>query len=488
MDGRVKTLHPRVHGGILSRGDRDKGDLERLGGARDRPRRRQPLPVRARRGRPRVEPRAHRREHRHRRPVDGPLRGQEPRARHRSCAIPRTTPASSTRSSSGGDTTPETRAYARGQGVRPHGGLRRGHQRLPLVARGRRQPRAASRGTSRCPSSARTACATARTRTRRGRSTSSATRRPGSLARAESLGAGGKELSLQQPGRRRCGARRRPRVRPPGGGRREAHQPVRRRGRGDARRRLPRGARCRRAQRVRRDRRAQPRGGRGDGEDPRRDVPRVRRGAVVRGAGARGAAREEEPAPARDQRLARARARGAHGQARRRGSGRAGPRRDRGGGGHARQGGDEARPHGRRAEEPRVRLARVQARQVERHRARARRDDGGRRRRPDVPRGFGADCMREGGRESTRKCAGERRILPVPRRRRGSGEGGGRGGRAARAGASRTRTSSPRPTASAWRWSSPAYATSGTEAGASSSPLCWPTSRGHGTCEGRWLR
>jgi phosphoribosylaminoimidazolecarboxamide formyltransferase/IMP cyclohydrolase len=31
MDGRVKTLHPRVHGGILSRGDRDVADLERLG-------------------------------------------------------------------------------------------------------------------------------------------------------------------------------------------------------------------------------------------------------------------------------------------------------------------------------------------------------------------------------------------------------------------------------------------------------------------------
>jgi phosphoribosylaminoimidazolecarboxamide formyltransferase/IMP cyclohydrolase len=31
MDGRVKTLHPRVHGGILSRGERDKGDLDRLG-------------------------------------------------------------------------------------------------------------------------------------------------------------------------------------------------------------------------------------------------------------------------------------------------------------------------------------------------------------------------------------------------------------------------------------------------------------------------
>ncbi|HWL86455.1 MAG TPA: bifunctional phosphoribosylaminoimidazolecarboxamide formyltransferase/IMP cyclohydrolase [Polyangiaceae bacterium] len=31
MDGRVKTLHPRVHGGILSRGERDRVDLERLG-------------------------------------------------------------------------------------------------------------------------------------------------------------------------------------------------------------------------------------------------------------------------------------------------------------------------------------------------------------------------------------------------------------------------------------------------------------------------
>jgi phosphoribosylaminoimidazolecarboxamide formyltransferase/IMP cyclohydrolase len=31
MDGRVKTLHPRVHGGILARGERDAGDLARLG-------------------------------------------------------------------------------------------------------------------------------------------------------------------------------------------------------------------------------------------------------------------------------------------------------------------------------------------------------------------------------------------------------------------------------------------------------------------------
>lgn len=33
MDGRVKTLHPRVHGGILMRGEVDQADLERLGGA-----------------------------------------------------------------------------------------------------------------------------------------------------------------------------------------------------------------------------------------------------------------------------------------------------------------------------------------------------------------------------------------------------------------------------------------------------------------------
>jgi len=32
MGGRVKTLHPRVHGGILSRGEMDRGDLARIGG------------------------------------------------------------------------------------------------------------------------------------------------------------------------------------------------------------------------------------------------------------------------------------------------------------------------------------------------------------------------------------------------------------------------------------------------------------------------
>src|SRR5688572_8605617 len=32
MDGRVKTLHPRVHGALLSRTGVDDADLERIGG------------------------------------------------------------------------------------------------------------------------------------------------------------------------------------------------------------------------------------------------------------------------------------------------------------------------------------------------------------------------------------------------------------------------------------------------------------------------
>ena len=32
MDGRVKTLHPRVHGGLLARAGKDEADLQRIGG------------------------------------------------------------------------------------------------------------------------------------------------------------------------------------------------------------------------------------------------------------------------------------------------------------------------------------------------------------------------------------------------------------------------------------------------------------------------
>ena len=89
LDGRVKTLHPRIHGGLLA--DRRLEDhRQQLLARRHRPvraRRRQPLPVRRR---PRATGHHGRRAHRgdrHRRAVDGPGRGQEPRQRrHRHVA------------------------------------------------------------------------------------------------------------------------------------------------------------------------------------------------------------------------------------------------------------------------------------------------------------------------------------------------------------------------------------------------------------------
>ena len=83
MDGRVKTLHPRVHGGILMRGEVDDDDLARLGG--------KPIDLVVVNLYPFAETvaksggvaRGRHREHRHRRPLHGPLRRQEPRPRHR---------------------------------------------------------------------------------------------------------------------------------------------------------------------------------------------------------------------------------------------------------------------------------------------------------------------------------------------------------------------------------------------------------------------
>ena len=82
MDGRVKTLHPKVHGGLL--GDpRQHGARRGDGGARHRADRSpggQPLSVRGDGREGRRLRRLHR-EHRHRRPGDDPRRRQEPRRR-----------------------------------------------------------------------------------------------------------------------------------------------------------------------------------------------------------------------------------------------------------------------------------------------------------------------------------------------------------------------------------------------------------------------
>ena len=79
LDGRVKTLHPKVHGGILAR--REDRRASRSPGKAfdpdDRPRRGEPLSISRDRGEARLHAGRRNREHRHRRPGDGALGGQE---------------------------------------------------------------------------------------------------------------------------------------------------------------------------------------------------------------------------------------------------------------------------------------------------------------------------------------------------------------------------------------------------------------------------
>ena len=85
MDGRVKTLHPKVHGGILARRDNaeDMRPLAEHGIADLRPGGGEPLSVRGDGGQAGRERRRGDRADRHRRPDAGPRGGQEPRLRHR---------------------------------------------------------------------------------------------------------------------------------------------------------------------------------------------------------------------------------------------------------------------------------------------------------------------------------------------------------------------------------------------------------------------
>ena len=91
LDGRVKTLHPRVHGGILARRD-DPGHREQLGQHHIAP-----IDLvcvnlyafEATVAKPGCSLEDHR-EYRHRRPLPDPGRGQEPRRRghrHRSVGL-----------------------------------------------------------------------------------------------------------------------------------------------------------------------------------------------------------------------------------------------------------------------------------------------------------------------------------------------------------------------------------------------------------------
>ena len=74
-------------------------------------------------------------------------------------------------------------------------------------------------------------------------------------------------------------------------------------------------------------------------------------------------------------------------------------------------------PTPRRDPRPPLRLEGLQAREVERHRLRARRPDRRRRRWPDEPRGFRQDWRDESATPAARHGRRLRRLLPIPRRR-----------------------------------------------------------------------
>ncbi|MEJ7715677.1 MAG: hypothetical protein WKF40_08280 [Thermoleophilaceae bacterium] len=83
MDGRVKTLHPKIYAGLLAVRS-DPGHIEcapRAGDRADRPRVREPLSLRARCGPARCGPGRGDREHRHRRTDTHPRGRQEPPVR-----------------------------------------------------------------------------------------------------------------------------------------------------------------------------------------------------------------------------------------------------------------------------------------------------------------------------------------------------------------------------------------------------------------------
>jgi phosphoribosylaminoimidazolecarboxamide formyltransferase/IMP cyclohydrolase len=146
LDGRVKTLHPRIHAGLLA--DRRLSVAPRAAGRGLHPavraRRRQPLSVR-RRGREagNLVRRAGRGD-RHRRAVDGPGGGEEPRlGGDRDLAVSlrrRPRGAGEQRPSGGG-----APFRPRRRGVPAHRRLRRPHRRRAAGPDGRRRRRAAGR-------------------------------------------------------------------------------------------------------------------------------------------------------------------------------------------------------------------------------------------------------------------------------------------------------------------------------------------------------
>ncbi len=290
LDGRVKTLHPRVHAGILadlrlddhrSAARRARHRALRAGGY-------QPLPVHARRSRPAPSPTS--------------ASSRSTSAAPRWCAPPpRTTrpwpwsPApSGTPTCCAADPRrrlrPDRAQAARRRGVPAHRRVRRGGGVLVRARlRGSRRQRPSPTSLGAVFDRRKTCCATARTRTRPPRSTPPP---PGPAGLAGRAAARQGDVLQQLRGHRgRPPGRLRPR---PSRASRSSSTPTRAASRRHGRRRgAPQGARLRPAVRVRRRHRRQPAGVGGDGRAGRRDLHRGHRGARLRGRRRRGADRKK---------------------------------------------------------------------------------------------------------------------------------------------------------------------------------------------------
>ena len=282
MDGRVKTLHPALHGGILARRDRpdDLAALERPG---HRPHRSSSSSICIRSSKAAANPDDAVRELVEEIDIGGPSMVRAAAKNFRDVLVV-VDPADYPRLLDGARRGPEPRVSLRAdaQGVRAHRGVR--HRRsLRTLVHGRRRRRSvrATRRQSAAPlgrppravARRRSAiCATARTRISR-RLVSPARASPDG-GRDAGLGdarrCSGQGAVVHEPARPRCRRADRARVRRAGGGRRQAHEPVRRRHGRIGRRRVRARARGRQPGGVRRHRRAQPAARRRGGRSHRR--------------------------------------------------------------------------------------------------------------------------------------------------------------------------------------------------------------------------
>ena len=243
MDGRVKTLHPALHGGILARRDRPD-DLAAARAPRHRPRRprrRQPVSVRGDRAEAGDTVRRAGRGDRHRRAVAGPRRGQEfPRraGRRRSGRL-----RARCCTALDDDAEPGVPLRADAEGVRAHRRVRH-RDRRDAARRSRLDGDRFERPTRATAAIGRPSARRSRRSVAREDPRSSLRREPasegrvvsavdGGVARPSGFGGAddpaGQGAVVHEPARSRRRRAHRARVRRAGGGRDQAHQPVRRR-------------------------------------------------------------------------------------------------------------------------------------------------------------------------------------------------------------------------------------------------------------------